>query len=138
MQAIDHVATRCAAADGPLTCFSDLPQPFDREKAADIMRDHFQLASLKWTEQTKLSQLWHMEGTLLASDGTLSNNAQTSCLSRMLPEGIRKLFRRGNKTDTARNGNLWLTRDAAGNIREAKASEVKPAWVLQLSAQSRR
>ena len=119
-------------------CFSDLPHPFNREEAVNVTFAYFEQTSLRWTEQTTMSQLWHMEGTLLAKDGTLSQNAQTSCLSRMLPEASRKLFRNGSKTDIARNGNLWLKRDAAGNIHEAKANEAKPTWVLQSSAQSRR
>jgi hypothetical protein len=138
LEAIEDAAKKCAAADGPLTCFSDLPQPFNREEAANVMRAYFEQTSLRWTERTTMTQLWHMKGTLLAKDGTLSLNAQTNCFSQMLPEASRKLFRNGTKTDTARAGNLWLRRDAAGNIHEAKADEAKPTWVLLSSAQSRR
>ena len=77
-----------------------------------------------------MDRLWTMESSILASDGTLSKHAQTTCLSRMLPANLSKLLRAGRTTDTVRSEDLWLMREASGDIREAKPGEGPPTWIL--------
>ena len=92
----------------------------------------------QWKPEFTMDRLWTMQSTILASDGSLSRTAQTTCLIQMLPEGDRKSMRGGAKTDTVRGSDLWLIREPNGNIREARADESPPTWVLKQPAQPRR
>ncbi len=59
---------------------------------------------------------------------------QTYCLSQMLPPGIRRLFRKGNRADTVRGDDLWLTCDATGLVRVSQATDKRPTWLLKGAA----
>jgi len=103
------------------------------------MRQILEDAEGQWTTGLTMDRLWTMESLILASDGTLSKHAQTTCLSRMLPANISKLLRAGTTTDTVRSEDLWLTREASGAVREARPGEGPPTWILtQRSAQLHR